>query len=73
MANRVNQGGGRPSKGERVRMMSRLSPAAAEAVRTEAELLNIAWGDVIANIVAAHFGLPPMATPKAAAQMKLTA
>ena len=54
-------------------MMSRLSPAAAEAVRTEAELLDIAWGDVIANIVAAHFGLPPMATPKAAAQMKLTA
>jgi len=66
-------GRGRPHKGNRVPMMSRVSPAVADAVRDKAEELDLSYSDVIANILATHFGHPPVATPQADDQMKLTA
>jgi len=54
-------------------MMSRVSPGVADAVRDKAEELDLSYSDVIANILASHFGHPPVATPQADDQMKLTA
>jgi len=54
-------------------MMSRVSPAVADAVRDKAEELDLSYSDVIANILSTHFGHPPVATPQADDQMKLTA
>jgi len=73
MPNRVSQGGGRPSKGERVRMLSRVPTPVAEAVRAEAERLNLGWSDVIANALADRYGLPQVAVPETNDQMRLTA
>jgi len=73
MPKRVSQGGGRPSKGERVRVMSRVAPGVAEALRSEAERLDLSYSDVIANALAAHYGHPPLVTPSEDDQMKLTA
>jgi hypothetical protein len=72
MPKRVSQGG-RPSKGHRIVMLSRVSPTLADAVRAKAEQLDLSYSDVIANILADHFGHPPVATPQADDQMKLTA
>lgn len=67
--------GGRPSKGNRVRMMTAVSPAVSEAVRREAEELDLTYSDVMANILAAHYGQPPLSasTSSGGQQMKLTA
>ncbi len=54
-------------------MISRVAPAVAEAIRGEAERLDLSYSDVMANILAAHYGLPPMVTPAIENQMKLTA
>jgi hypothetical protein len=54
-------------------MVSRVAPAVAEAVRTDAERLDLSYSDVMANILAAHYGMPPMAAPATENQMKLTA
>ena len=64
---------GRPSKGDRKVMYSRVPRVIAEKVEAEAERLDLAYSDVIANALARYFGLPPVATPPADNQMKLTA
>ncbi len=73
MPKRVSHGGGRPSKGERVRVMSRVAPGVAEALRSEAERLDLSYSDVIANALAAHYGHPPLVASSEDDQMKLTA
>jgi len=45
----------------------------AEAVRAEAERLDLSYSDYIANVLAAAHGFPPIAEPKDATQMQLTA
>ncbi|MDP9437051.1 MAG: hypothetical protein M3P93_18440 [Actinomycetota bacterium] len=46
----------------------------AEAVRAEAERLELSYSDYIANVLAAAHGFPPVAHPRDdEAQMKLTA
>ncbi len=72
MPRRVSQGG-RPSKGARIAMISRVAPAVAEAVRNEAERLDLSYNDLIANILADRYGLPPVSKPAESDQMKLTA
>jgi hypothetical protein len=54
-------------------MYSRVPRAIAEMVEAEAERLDLAYSDVIANALAAHYGLPPVATPPDQNQMRLTA
>ena len=65
--------GGRPSKGERVQLLTRTPVELARAVRTEAERLDLSYSDYIANILAAAHGLPPVVVPKDEAQMQMTA
>ncbi len=54
-------------------MISRVAPAVAEAVRNEAERLDLSYNDLIANILADRYGLPPVPNPAESDQMKLTA
>ncbi len=55
-------------------MMTAVAPTVSEAIRAEAERLDLSYSDVMANVLAAHYGYPPMATPAAQSdQMKLTA
>jgi hypothetical protein len=53
--------------------MSRVAPGVAEALRNEAERLDLSYSDVIANALAAHYGHPPLVTPSEDDQMRLTA
>src|SRR5690554_3805999 len=58
---------GRPSKGTRTVLYARTSAAVAARVREEAAALGIPMSDLIAHILAEHFGLPmvaPNADPK---------
>ncbi len=65
--------GGRPSKGVREQLLTRAPADLAQAVRDEAERLDLTYSDYIANVLAAAHGFPPVAEPKDDAQMRLTA
>jgi hypothetical protein len=55
-------------------MMTAVAPTVSEAIRTEAERLDLSYSDVMANVLAAHYGYPPTATPAAQSdQMRLSA
>jgi hypothetical protein len=73
MAKRRAPGAGRPSKGQRKVMATRVPLEIAELVTAEAERLDLAFSDVIANALAEHFGLPPVTSPAGEDQMKLIA
>ena len=66
-------GAGRPSKGDRVIMTTRLPKPLADAVRQRAEEDDLSFSEVVANAVAASFGQPPVAVPGPSDQMRLTA
>ncbi len=72
MARRPAQGG-RPSKGERVPLLTRTPLELARAVRGEAERLDLSYSDYIANVLAAAHGFPPVVQPKDEAQMQMIA
>lgn len=57
---RQSPGVGRPSKGARVVMTTRLPTDLAAAVRQRAEDNDSAFSDEIANAVAAYLGFPPV-------------
>ena len=65
--------GGRPSKGIREQLLTRAPSDLAQAVRDEAERLDLTYSDYIANVLAAAHGFPPVAKPKNQDQMRLTA
>ncbi len=65
--------GGRPSKGERAQLLTRPPLPLAQAVRAEAERLDLSYSDYIANILAAAHGFPPVVQPKDEAQMQMIA
>ena len=65
--------GGRPSKGKREQLLTRAPSDLAQAVRDEAERLDLTYSDYIANVLAAAHGVPPVAEPKNQDQMRLTA
>lgn len=65
--------GGRPSKGKREQLLTRAPTHLAQAVREEAERLDLSYSDYIANVLAAAHGFPPVAEPTNEAQMRLTA
>ena len=73
MARRKPPGSGRKSKGPREVYATRVSPELGQRLRDEAERLDLAYSEVLANVLAAHYGLPPVATPRNEDQMKLTA
>jgi len=60
MTNRVSRTG-RPSKGDRVVIYSRPSREVAERIEREAAATGLPMSDVVANILAEHFGLPRVA------------
>ncbi len=66
-------GSGRKSKGPREVYATRVAPELGRLLREEAERLDLAYSEVLANVLAAHYGLPPVTIPKNEAQMKLTA
>ena len=66
-------GSGRKGKGPREVLATRVSPELARRLRDEAEQLDLSYSEVLANVLAAHYGLPPVAVPKPQEQMKLTA
>ncbi len=66
-------GSGRRSKGPRVVMTTRLPDPLADAVRAYAERDGLSYSDAIANVVARHFGMAPVAQPKKDSQMQMTA
>ena len=45
----------------------------SDAVRAEAERLDMSYSDYVANCLAAIHGFPPVVPPKDISQMKLTA
>ena len=65
--------GGRPSKGAREQLLTRAPTGLAQAVRDEAERLDLTYSDYIANVLAAAHNFPPVAGPKHDSQMRLTA
>ncbi|MGZ4524769.1 MAG: hypothetical protein ACXVXO_15380 [Mycobacteriaceae bacterium] len=65
--------GGRPSKGDRAPLLTRPPIELAQAVRAEAERLDLSYSDYIANILAAAHGFPPVVGPKDSKQMQLIA
>lgn len=70
---RRKPGPGRPNKGPRLLFTVRMPAALADAVRADAERLDLTYSDYVANLVAETYGEPPVATPKDDKQMKLTA
>jgi len=57
----------------RRQLATRVSVELAEAVRAEAERLDLSYSDIMANILAAHYGHPPIAVPQSENQMRLSA
>jgi len=55
---------GRPSKGDRWPVMTRLPVALEPLVRERAEDEDLSFSEVIANAVAAYFGQPVVAGPR---------
>ncbi len=65
---------GRPSKGDRRVLYSRVPREIANRVEADAERLQLGLSDIVANALAEYYGLPPVATPVVDdSQMKLTA
>lgn len=64
---------GRPSKGDRKVMYSRVPAEIAALVEAEAQEQALPYSDVIANALAAHFGRPPVAVPRHPDQLQMTA
>jgi hypothetical protein len=73
MARQKPPGSGRKSKGPREVYATRVPPELGRHLREEAERLDLAYSEVLANVLAAHYGLPPVAMPRNEEQMKLTA
>ncbi len=48
---------GRPSKGDRTVLWSRVPTEVADAVKAEAARRGLPYGDVAAEILSAHFGV----------------
>jgi hypothetical protein len=61
--NRRPSSGGRPSKGNRRPLLTRPPAALADAVRAEAERLDLSYSDYVANVLAEKHGFPPVAIP----------
>src|SRR4051812_30412363 len=57
-------GPGRPNKGAREAFMTRLPEALATELRNEADELDLSYSELIGNIVAARYGLPPVGQPR---------
>lgn len=63
--------GGRPSKGDRLTLLTRTPAALGLAVQAEAERLDLSYSDYIANVLAAAHGFPPIV--ELSPQMELSA
>ena len=46
---------------------------AHERLRDDAEQLDLSYSEVLANVLAAHYGFPPVANPRNEDLMKLSA
>lgn len=72
MVRRVGTGG-RPNKGPRELFSTRVSPELASKFRAEAEHLDLSYSDLLANVLAERYGLPPVIDAQVVDQMRLTA
>ena len=63
MARRRPAQGGRPSKGEREPVLTRLPRQLADRLRDEADDQGLTYSDWLGNLVAKHSGEPPLAVP----------
>ena len=66
-------GSGRKGKGPREVLATRVSPELAQRLRDDAEQLDLSYSEVLANVLAAHYGFPPVANPRNEDLMKLSA
>jgi hypothetical protein len=53
--------GGRPSKGERDMLVSRMAKPLADEVRSRAEELDLTYSDYVASVLAEAHGMPQYA------------
>lgn len=60
---RVKGGPGRPHKGDRPQRTVRVPRNVNTLIERDAEALGLTMSDFLANIVMAHYGLPPVASP----------
>ena len=54
-------------------LATRVSPELAQRLRDDAEQLDLSYSEVLANVLAAHYGFPPVANPRNEDLMKLSA
>lgn len=66
-------GGGRPHKGDRWLVSTRLPRELADELRGQAEREDLAYSDVLVNAVAAYYGKPAVIEPRASQQDRLIA
>lgn len=66
-------GGGRPHKGDRWLVSTRLPRELADELRGQAEREDLAYSDVLVNAVAAYYGRPTVIEPRASQQDRLIA
>ncbi len=66
-------GGGRPHKGDRWLVSTRLPRELADELRGQAEREDVAYSDVLVNAVAAYYGKPAIIEPRASQQDRLIA
>jgi hypothetical protein len=64
---------GRPSKGDRRVLYSRVPREIADRVEADADRLQLGLSDIVANALAHYYGMPPVAAPRTEQQMQLTA
>jgi predicted HicB family RNase H-like nuclease len=73
MATQRRSQGGRPSKGARDPLLTRVPPGLADAVRISADAQGLTVNDYLANLLAREHGFAPVVADANAAQMMLTA
>ena len=66
-------GGGRPHKGDRWLVSTRLPRELADELRSQAEREDLAFSDVLVNAVAAYYGKPAVVEPRVNQQDRLIA
>jgi len=57
-------GRGRPHKGDRVQRTVRVARPINERIEADATAQGLAMSDFLANIVNAHYGMPPVVAPE---------
>ncbi len=57
---RGRPGAGRPSRGDRWLVCTRLPADLADLFRAEADRLDLTYNDLLANLAAEHYGRPPV-------------